>query len=100
MPVNLFSPLAYDNFLIFIVNPPDGISLKSKTDFEETLLRLISTLSTLPSGDVTRCAVAPVHKQTRQANNKVLFINQKCPSYRFGSLHGVFAGAAILPCHD
>lgn len=45
MPVNLFSPLAYDNFLIFIVNPPDGINLKSKTDFEETLLRLISILS-------------------------------------------------------
>ena len=39
----------YDNFLIFIVNPPDGISLKSKTDFEETLLRLISTLPSLPS---------------------------------------------------
>ena len=39
----------YDSFLIFIVNPPDGISLKSKTDFEETLLRLISTLPSLPS---------------------------------------------------
>lgn len=49
MPVNLFSLLAYDNFLIFIVNPPDGINLKSKTDFEETLLRLISTLPSLPS---------------------------------------------------
>ena len=49
MPVNLFSLLAYDNFLIFIVNPPDGINLKSKTDFDETLLRLISTLPSLPS---------------------------------------------------
>ena len=35
MPVNLFSLLAYDNFLIFIVNPPDGINLKSKTDFPD-----------------------------------------------------------------
>ena len=39
----------YDNFLIFIVKPPDGINLKSKTDFDETLLRLISTLPSLSS---------------------------------------------------
>ena len=36
-------------FRIFIVNPPEGIRSKSKVDFDETFLRLISTLPSSPS---------------------------------------------------